>query len=66
VPIGIGRGARISGAIIDKNARIGEGVRIESFPPDTDLDETNWTVREGVVVIPKGAVIASGTVIAPD
>ncbi len=64
-PIGIGRGSRISGAIIDKNARIGANVRIEAFPRGVELDAENWTVREGVVVVPKNAAIPDGTVIAP-
>jgi glucose-1-phosphate adenylyltransferase len=64
-PLGIGHGCRIQGAIIDKNARIGENVRIEPFPRGTDLDHEIWTVRDGVVVIPKDSVLAPGTVVAP-
>ena len=64
-PMGIGRGCRIEGAIIDKNARIGENVRIEPFPRGVDLDDENWTVRDGIVVIPKDAVLPAGSVIAP-
>ena len=63
--MGIGHGCRIQGAIIDKNARIGENVRIEPFPAGVDLDEQNWTVRDGIVAIPKDAVLMDGTVIAP-
>ncbi len=65
VPMGIGRGSRIAGAIIDKNARIGEGVRIEPFPRGTEIDKQDWSVRDGIVVVPKSATIPSGTVIAP-
>lgn len=64
-PIGIGRGSRIRGAIIDKNARLGPNVRIDPFPPGTEIEEENWLVRDGIVVIPKNAVITEGTVIAP-
>jgi glucose-1-phosphate adenylyltransferase len=63
--MGIGRGTSITGAIIDKNARIGEGVRIEPFARGVDLDEQDWTVRDGVVVVPKHALIPDGTVIGP-
>jgi glucose-1-phosphate adenylyltransferase len=63
--IGIGRGSRIKGAIIDKNARIGPGVRIEPFPQGTDLDEPDWAVRDGLVVIPKNTEIPEGTTIGP-
>lgn len=66
LPLGIGQGSSIRGAIIDKNPRIGEGVRIEPFPRGYDRDEERWAVRDGIVVIPKDVVIPSGTVIAPD
>lgn len=63
--IGIGQGSYIEGAIIDRNVRIGPGVRIEPFPPDTNIDEKDWVVRDGIVVIPHHTVIPEGTVIAP-
>jgi glucose-1-phosphate adenylyltransferase len=65
-PLGIGRGARICGAIIDKNARIGEGVRIDPFPRGTDHDEENWSVKDGIVVVPKSGVLPAGSVIGPE
>ena len=65
IPIGIGKNSVIRGALIDKNARIGEDVVIKGFPLGTELDEENYAVRDGVVVIPKRAVIPDGTVIAP-
>jgi glucose-1-phosphate adenylyltransferase len=64
-PLGIGRGSCIQGAIIDKNARVGPGVRIEPFPPGTDIDAECWAVRDGIVVVPKNTTIPAGTVIAP-
>jgi len=66
VDIGIGDGTQITGAIIDKNARIGRGVTIMSFPPGTDIDGENWYVRDGIVVIPKNAVVKHGTYIGPE
>jgi glucose-1-phosphate adenylyltransferase len=65
VPIGIGANCHIEGAILDKNVRIGEGVVIRPFPRDADLDQTNWYVRDGIVVIPKDAEISPGTKIEP-
>ena len=64
-PIGVGEGSRIRGTILDKNARIGTGVQIEPFPIGTEIEEPEWTVRDGIVVVPKGAILPSGTVIAP-
>lgn len=66
VPLGIGKNSVIEGALIDKNARIGEGVIIKPFPPDVEIDHEDWVVRDGIVVIPKRAVIPTGTVIAPE
>ena len=59
-PIGIGRNCVIDRAIIDKNARIADGVVItpEGKPPD--LDAENYFIRDGIVVVPKNAVIPAG------
>ena len=65
IPMGIGENSRISGAIIDKNARIGRDVVIEPFPRGVDLDGDHWVVRDGIVVIPKDAFILPGTHIGP-
>jgi glucose-1-phosphate adenylyltransferase len=65
-PMGIGHGTCICGAIIDKNAAIGAGVRIEPFPTGVDLDREDWSVRDGIVVVPKNAILPDGTVIAPE
>jgi glucose-1-phosphate adenylyltransferase len=56
-PIGIGRNCVIDRAIIDKNARIADGVVItpEGKPPNFDGD--NYFIRDGIVVVPKNAVI---------
>jgi glucose-1-phosphate adenylyltransferase len=62
-PIGIGRNSSIDGAIIDKNARIGDGVVISAEGKPANFDGDNYYIRDGVVVVPKGAVIPSGTVI---
>ena len=62
--MGIGPNCQIAGAIIDKNARIGEGCRIGIDSSEyTDGDFPTHYVRDGVIVIPKGAVVPAGTVI---
>ncbi len=62
--VGIGRGSSIEGAIIDKNARIGEGVTIRAQDPEGEMVETeNYVIRDGIVVVPKNSVIPDGTVI---
>jgi glucose-1-phosphate adenylyltransferase len=65
VPMGIGPGCQIEGAIIDKNARVGAGVVIKPFPKGTDIDADPWFVRDGIVVIPKDAILHPGTHIEP-
>jgi glucose-1-phosphate adenylyltransferase len=64
-PLGIGKNCDIQGAIIDKNTSLGDGVIIKPFPKDRDVDHPLYTVREGVVVVPKSTSIPAGTVIEP-
>lgn len=60
-PIGIGDGALIERAIIDKNARIGKGVRIVNQKGVSNEDSETYVIRDGIVVIPKDVVIPDGT-----
>jgi glucose-1-phosphate adenylyltransferase len=61
--IGIGAGTIIEKAIVDKNARVGRNVRIVNEGGDRERDAANYHIRDGIVLIPKGAVIPDGTVI---
>jgi glucose-1-phosphate adenylyltransferase len=61
----IGFDCYIEGAIVDKNARINKGTIIKPFPVGTDIDGDGWLVRDGIVIIPKSAVIPPGTEITP-
>jgi glucose-1-phosphate adenylyltransferase len=63
IPIGVGDGSVVEHAIIDKNARIGEGVTIRDAEGRPDCDGDGFFVRDGIVIIPKDAVIAPGTII---
>jgi len=65
-PIGIGQNCNIEGAIIDKNASLGDGVIIKPFPRGVEFDKESWVVQDGIVVIPKNTTIPAGTVIAPE
>lgn len=62
-PLGIGRNCHIEGAILDKNARIGDGVRISPKQPGTYEDHPFYFVRDGIVVIPKNYAVPAGAVI---
>lgn len=63
VPIGIGRNCVIRQAIVDKNARIGDGVVISPEGKPTDVAGELYSICDGIIVIPKNAVIPSGTII---
>jgi len=62
-PIGIGRDCFIRGAIIDKNSRIGDGVRLVNEKRAADLETENYVIRDGIIVVPKNAVISDGTIL---
>lgn len=59
--IGIGRDCVINGAIIDKNARIGNKVVITPEGKSHDFDGDGYFIRDGIVVVPKNSVIQDGT-----
>jgi glucose-1-phosphate adenylyltransferase len=61
--IGIGKNTIIRRAIIDKNTRIGENVRIQNERNVDKEDGVNYFIRDGIVLIPKNAVVLDGTVI---
>lgn len=65
-PLGIGPNTVIRGAIIDKNARIGAGVTIQPFPEGVSFDAEQYSVQDGIVVVPKHAVLDDGTTLSPD
>lgn len=69
--LGIGHNTMVSNAIVDKNARIGDNVVISAEGKDGDSDgpPVKWSngteqplyyIRDGIVIIPKGAVISNG------
>jgi glucose-1-phosphate adenylyltransferase len=60
-PPGIGRNCRIERAIIDKNVHIGDNVVITPEGKPENMDHENFYIRDGIVIIPKGAVIPSNT-----
>ena len=61
VKIGIGDGTVIDKAIVDKNARIGRNVVIKNIDKLKNFDGGNYFIRDGIVVIPKNAIIKDGT-----
>jgi len=61
--MGIGSHCTIINAIIDKEARIGDNVSIINAHNLQEKDDENYNIRDGIIIIPKGALIRSGTVI---
>lgn len=63
--IGIGENCHIRRAIIDKNARIGSNVQLINHRGIEHEDDANgcYYIREGIIIIPKNAVIPDGSII---
>ncbi|WP_396596124.1 glucose-1-phosphate adenylyltransferase [Dokdonia sp. R86516] len=61
--VGIGDRCFITNCIIDKNAKIGDDVRITGGKHLDDVETDTYVVRDGIVVVKNGATIVSGTII---
>lgn len=61
--MGIGERCFIKNAIIDKNCRIGDDVRINGGPHLEDAETDQYIIKDGIVVVKKDAVIPHGTII---
>jgi glucose-1-phosphate adenylyltransferase len=60
-PIGIGDGAVIENAIVDKNCHIGAGAQIVGNPGQLErIKGDHWEMLDGIIVIPKAAVLCDG------
>ncbi|MBN2280968.1 MAG: glucose-1-phosphate adenylyltransferase [Candidatus Marinimicrobia bacterium] len=63
IPLGLGENCIIDYAIIDKNVRIGNNVKIINKRKIQDAEEDSYYIKEGIVVIPKHTVIPDDTII---
>jgi glucose-1-phosphate adenylyltransferase len=61
--LGIGKDVVLEHVIVDKNARIGDGARLTNERHVEHEDGNGYYIRGGIVVVPKGGVIAPGTVV---
>jgi glucose-1-phosphate adenylyltransferase len=60
-PIGIGDRAVIEGAIVDKNCHVGAGAHVIGDPHQIErVVGENWEMLDGIIVIPKDAVLSDG------
>jgi glucose-1-phosphate adenylyltransferase len=60
-PLGVGEGSVLTRVIVDKNCRIGRNVRITNRRQVREDEGANYVIRDGIVVIPNGAVVPDGT-----
>jgi len=63
LPLGVGRGVVLDRVIVDKNARIGEGARLVNAAGLDHADGDGYYIRNGIVIVPKGAVVKPGTTV---
>jgi glucose-1-phosphate adenylyltransferase len=63
VPLGIGRDCVLDRVIVDKNARIADGVRLVNEQGVQEADGEGYYIRNGIIIVPKGAVVRAGTVV---
>jgi len=63
--LNVGNDTVITNAILDKDCRVGSNVRIVNAAGRTDYDdpEDRFNIRDGIVCVPRGAVIPDGTVV---
>jgi glucose-1-phosphate adenylyltransferase len=63
VKLGIGRDAVVKNAIVDLNARVGDGSRLVNAAGLEEADGEGWSIRDGIIVVHRSAVLPPGTVI---
>jgi glucose-1-phosphate adenylyltransferase len=60
IPLGIGRNVVLDRVIVDKNARIGDDVRLVNEQGAQEADGDGYYIRNGIIIVPKGAQLAPG------
>ena len=62
-PLGIGRDVILDRVIVDKNARIGNGVQLVNHAGIAHADGDGYYIRNGIIIVPKGGTIADGVIV---
>lgn len=60
IPVGIGERCYINNTIVDKNCRIGNDVRLNGGPHLEDQNTPLYSIRDGIIVVKKGAILPNG------
>ena len=63
IPLGLGRDVVLDRVIVDKNARIGNGVRLVNERGTQEADGDGYCIRNGIIIVPKGGRIADGVTV---
>ncbi len=63
IPLGIGHDVVLDRVIVDKNARIGDGVRLVNESGVQHADGDGYYIRNGIIIVPKGARVGAGVVV---
>ena len=63
IPLGIGRDVVMDRVIVDKNARIGDGVRLVNEARVQHADGDGYFIRNGIIIVPKGAHVGAGVIV---
>jgi glucose-1-phosphate adenylyltransferase len=61
--LGVGRDVVLDRVIVDKNARIGDGVRLVNDRGVDHFDGDGYVIRNGIIIVPKGAAVMSGVTV---
>jgi len=59
--VGIGEGCELRNVILDKNVRIGKHVRLVNKNNIQEFDNEMYSIRDGIIVVPKNTIIPDGT-----
>jgi len=62
-PLGIGKGVVLDRVIVDKNARIADGVRLVNESGVMNADGEGYYIRDGIIIVPKGAEVKAGVAV---
>jgi glucose-1-phosphate adenylyltransferase len=63
IPLGIGRNVVLDRVIVDKNARIADGVRLVNDASFDHADGEGYYIRNGIIIVPKGAEVKAGVTV---
>jgi glucose-1-phosphate adenylyltransferase len=63
IPLGLGRDVVLDRVIVDKNARIGDGVQLTNAARLDHADGDGYYIRNGIIIVPKGATLAKGVTV---